>query len=35
MKIEKRETNKKEFGNLTVCLHDTSEINGIEALRGR
>ena len=30
-----RETRKKEIGNLTVDVYDTSKISGSEALRGR
>ena len=37
MKIGKgeTETGKKEIANFTVCVHNTSEINGTEALRGK
>ena len=35
MKIEKRETKKKENGNLTVGVLDTSGISSTEALLGR
>ena len=38
MKIEKGETKeqaRRYISNLTGCVHDTSEINGTEPLRGR
>ena len=33
-KRRNRETGKKEIWNLTIGVHETSEISGTEALRG-